>query len=154
MGPYEAVINNELITFAKKVRVLAKEATGDMRYGDRKVFISYIQMGFTDLLEEDFKELMMTAHRKGLIQLRRADYVPAMDLDLVRKSEICYLCATFHFILVPEFDEEDLDYILDLSRKNKGYSPTFHLETKREIAECYNVIAGNEGLRECFMNHN
>ena len=47
----------------------------------------------------------MEAHRQGELRLARADLVAAMDPELVARSEIGYLNATFHFVeATPEED--------------------------------------------------
>ena len=46
-------------------------------------------MGYGGSLSLDaFKQMLLLANKKGLVQLSRADLVGAMDRELVNKSEI------------------------------------------------------------------
>ena len=47
-----------------------------------------------------FKQRLVEANQAGLLTLSRADLVQVMDPADVRDSEIQYLNATFHFLLV------------------------------------------------------
>ena len=46
----------------------------------------------------EFKQLLVAAHRDGLLRITRADLVGAMDRDEVDRSEARYRDATFHFV--------------------------------------------------------
>lgn len=81
-----------LVDFAKAVRERCASAPPAMRFGRYKVFIAELDLGRTGV------ELLLEAHRSGLLRLSRADLVPAMDSALVAKSEVSYLNACFHFV--------------------------------------------------------
>ena len=72
------------------------------RFGDRKAFICGIfeetkpVSGFSWLARR-----LVDLNRKGLIELSRADLVGLMDSDWVARSEVSYLNATFHFVIIP-----------------------------------------------------
>ena len=73
--------------------------------GSKLVFISDVWKSFqrtpltSHLTRAQFDDLLLIAMRQGLVRLERADLVAAMDSEKVRKSEIKYLNATFHFVL-------------------------------------------------------
>lgn len=92
----------DLPTFAKTVLDVARAAkTG--RFGDNKVFISEVHRLFPQEMDLDtFKEWLLKAQRAGLVPLSRADLVEAMDPELVARSELPYLGATFHFVRLEE----------------------------------------------------
>jgi hypothetical protein len=92
----------DLATFAKTVLDVARTAkTG--RFGDNKVFISEVHRLFPQEMDLDtFKEWLLKAQRAGLVPLSRADLVEAMDPELVARSELPYLGATFHFVRLEE----------------------------------------------------
>jgi hypothetical protein len=75
------------------------------QYGDNKVFIGSVWRALADdpeiggLGEVAFKRQLAEAHRRGLLELGRADLVAAMDESDVRASEIVDRNATYHFIL-------------------------------------------------------
>jgi hypothetical protein len=75
-------------------------------FGDNKVFISHVwkqlrsEPRFAPLGLGGFKQKLVEANRANLLTLSRADLVQLMDPTDVRESEITYLTATFHFILV------------------------------------------------------
>lgn len=95
----------DLATFAVTVRAGALRCPSG-RFGDNKVFISHVwsclreETPFRHFDLESFKENLLKAHLAGLLQLERADLVQAMEPADVRESEIAYLNATFHFVLV------------------------------------------------------
>jgi hypothetical protein len=95
----------DLPAFAATVRAAARDCpTG--RFGDNKVFISYVwrhlraEPGFPAMDLPAFKQRLTEANHTGLLRLERADLVQAMDPADVRESETPYLNAVFHFILV------------------------------------------------------
>jgi len=47
---------------------------------------------------DEFKEVLVDLHRKGLVTLSRADLVAAMDPKKVRRSETTDRNATYHFV--------------------------------------------------------
>ena len=72
----------------------------------RKIFIAAIRRAlrgtkYARLPRATFDDLLVRAHRAGLLELARADYVAAMDTDEVRDSEIAVpdVGATFHFVV-------------------------------------------------------
>ncbi len=97
----------DLPTFAATVRALARACPAG-RFGDNKVFIAAVwrqsqaEANFPRLTLDEFKARLVQAHRAGLLQLSRADLVQAMDPAAVAESEVPYLNATFHFVLLDE----------------------------------------------------
>jgi hypothetical protein len=96
----------DLATFANTVLALARSSPPQDRYYDNKVFIAPLyrasqgEPNFPRLSLADFKQRLLDANAQGLLQLVRADLVLAMDPKLVAESEIAYLNATFHFVLL------------------------------------------------------
>jgi hypothetical protein len=88
---------------AKALR--AAEGPDARQFGPNKVFIGSVWRALADdpeiagLGEAAFKHQLAEAHRRGLIQLGRADLVAAMDPREVSASEIVHQNATYHFIL-------------------------------------------------------
>ena len=74
------------------------------RFGPDKVFIASVWEALARdpelgaLGEAGFKHLLVEAHRRGLLDLSRADMVAAMDPEDVAASETRHLSATYHFI--------------------------------------------------------
>lgn len=97
-----------LAGFARQVNALAatlpswsgqsldKQAPGWMSH---KVYICDIETAYGDTRGE-FKSWLLAAQREGLVRLCRADLVEAMDPAKVAASEICYLSATFNFVVL------------------------------------------------------
>ncbi len=92
-------------TFARRVQEAARTSpTG--RFGANKVFIAHVwralqqDPNFANMSEEEFKRRLAEANNARRLNLSRADLVEAMDPEDVRRSEVRYLDATFHFILV------------------------------------------------------
>ncbi len=89
--------------FAREVLVAAEQCRTGW-FGDGKVFISHVWPvyaerfggGIRDL--EEFKRLLVDAHRADLLTLSGADLVEAMDPGDVSASETLYLNAAFHFV--------------------------------------------------------
>lgn len=102
LNPPKAVPPLDDDAFAARVLEAAR-ASKTGRFGERKVFISHV---FRALVREGviaddadaFKERLVSAHRKGLLSLSRADLVEAMEPEDVEASEARYLSASFHFI--------------------------------------------------------
>jgi hypothetical protein len=108
-----AVADVDLATFARTVRSLADQIEPDPtpsghargRFGARKVFIAAIRRAlratdYARLSRAAIDELLLRAHRKGLLELARADLVSAMDPDEVCDSEVKHpLGAQFHFVI-------------------------------------------------------
>ena len=104
----------DLPSFALMVQALAAGVESDPnqdggargRFGNRKVFIAAIRRElratkYASLPRVATDELLIRAHREGLLQLARADLVAAMDPHEVRDSEITYDgIVTFHFVVV------------------------------------------------------
>ena len=76
------------------------------RYGDHKVFIAHVwdhlrsDPDFAAMDLDGFKRALAEANNLRLLDLARADLVQAMDPEEVRRSEVRYLNATFHFIRI------------------------------------------------------
>lgn len=74
------------------------------RFGDRKLFIGSAWEALKDepriaaLGIDGFKDVLVEAHRRGELELSRADLVAAMDPADVATSETRHLNATYHFI--------------------------------------------------------
>lgn len=91
-------------SFASDVMRVAG-ATHDGTIGDRKVFVSAVwhelrgEPRWSALTLDDFKARLVAAHRAGELTLARADFVAAMDPELVAASEITVDGASFHFIV-------------------------------------------------------
>lgn len=90
--------------FAARVLAAAR-ASKTGRFGDDKVFISHVlrqlvaegtAVGDT----EDFKDRLVSVHRRSLLSLSRADLVEAMAPTDIEESESRYLSATFHFVRI------------------------------------------------------
>ncbi len=83
----------------------AAGATRDGTIGDRKVFVSAVwhelrrDPPWSALTLDDFKARLVAAHRAGELVLARADFVAAMDPELVAASEITTDGASFHFLV-------------------------------------------------------
>jgi hypothetical protein len=95
----------ELHAFARRVVDAARTCpTG--RFGDNKVFVAHVWQllqgdpAFAALGVEAFKRRLAEANNAGLLNLSRADLVEAMDPEDVRRSEVPYLGATFHFVRI------------------------------------------------------
>lgn len=89
--------------FAAEVLRVARHEPATARFGPNKAFVASVwehirgQEGFPRTLKA-FKDRLVEAHGQGLLTLSRADLVAAMDPELLRRSEIRYLNATFHFV--------------------------------------------------------
>jgi hypothetical protein len=76
------------------------------RYGNHKVFIAHVwdrlrpDPDFAGMDLDGFKRALAEANNLRLLDLARADLVQAMDPEDVRRSEVRYLNATFHFIRI------------------------------------------------------
>jgi hypothetical protein len=95
----------DLAAFAQTVQASARDCpTG--RFGDNKVFISHVwrhlrnEPSFPPLDLGAFKARLAEANHEGLVRLSRADLVQAMSPVDVQESELPYLNAVFHFILI------------------------------------------------------
>lgn len=90
-------------SFAEKVRRAAMDPK-TIKFGDRKAFIASVYDTYNSMFEpmsrNDFDAALIQNHLDGDIRMARADLVPAMDRNLVDRSEIPYQNATFHFIEV------------------------------------------------------
>jgi hypothetical protein len=93
----------DLVRFAQRVRAAA-EGPQARSYGDNKVFIGSVWQALRadseigQLGETGFKRWLVEAHRRGALELGRADLVSAMDPRDVRASETTHQNATYHFI--------------------------------------------------------
>ncbi len=104
-GPTTVENADKLPGFAETIcRTARNSQTG--RFGDNKVFISQVwrafqaRENFDGLTLAEFKERLVEAHRRRLLELSRADLVERMDPREVAESETKYLDATFHFVRV------------------------------------------------------
>lgn len=99
------VHNRELTTFASNtLRAALGTQTG--RFGDNKVFISQVwnhlqaRREFAAMTLAQFKERLVEAHRRQLLELSRADLVERMDAQDVAESETRYLDGVFHLLRI------------------------------------------------------
>jgi hypothetical protein len=96
----------DLHVFAATVLALAANSPPQDRYYDNKVFIAALwrasqrEPSFPRLSLPEFKQRLVEANSQNLLHLSRADFVQAMDPQLVADSETFYLNATFHFVLI------------------------------------------------------
>jgi hypothetical protein len=92
-----------LVDFAQAVGDAARSPEVRRFHGDR-AFIGSVweHMRASNLIGEmsldEFKNNLVSAHRKQLIEIVRADLVGAMDPNEVRRSEARYDNATYHFV--------------------------------------------------------
>lgn len=91
--------------FAARVKKAAASCeTG--RFGDNKVFVVHVWRALKDTRDfrgldfPAFKEKLAEANNLRLLDLARADLVPAMNPEDVGLSEIQHLGATFHFVRI------------------------------------------------------
>jgi hypothetical protein len=98
----------DLPAFAATVRALAGSSPPQDRFHDNKVFIAALwrasqrELNFPRLSLPEFKRRLVEANAKHLLHLSRADFVQAMDPQLVAESEITHENATFHFVLLED----------------------------------------------------
>jgi hypothetical protein len=98
----------DLPAFAATVMALAVGSPPQDRFHDNKVFIAALwrasqrEPNFPRFTLPEFKRRLVEANSKHLLHLSRADFVQAMDPELVTESETPYENATFHFVLVQE----------------------------------------------------
>ena len=91
--------------FAVRVGDAARHTPGGW-FGDTLVFINHVYSVYQKRYPEpamtinDFKNRLVEAHRRGRLELARADLVAAMDRNDVLASETRYLNGTFHFIRI------------------------------------------------------
>lgn len=92
----------------ERIAAKALQAAGGpeaRRFGPDKVFIGSVWRALSDdpeiaeLGEAGFKHQLAEAHRRGLLELGRADLVAAMDPSELAASEVTHRNATYHFIL-------------------------------------------------------
>lgn len=92
--------NAALRDFSQAVRSAAF-SPDVQRFGPNKAFIASV---FDSMPAESdlsaFKRRLIAAHRAGLLRLRAANLVDAMDPDLVRRSESVFMNSHFHFVEV------------------------------------------------------
>jgi hypothetical protein len=103
-APKAAALPADDTAFAARVLAAAR-ASKTGRFGDDKVFISHVlqrlaEEGAVVDDAEAFKVKLVSAHRRGLLSLNRADLVEAMDPADVSASETRYLSTTFHFVRI------------------------------------------------------
>lgn len=91
-------------SFAERALAAAADPRTE-RFGDNKAFIASVFETYkrrnNKASFEEFGSALVKAHLDGALRLARADLVPAMDRELVGRSELTYENATFHFLEVP-----------------------------------------------------
>jgi hypothetical protein len=105
-APADAALRDGgLPNFAETISRAARDSQLG-RFGENKVFISQVwrafqaREDFDGLSLQEFKERLVAAHRRRLLELSRADLVERMDPREVAESETKYMDATFHFVRV------------------------------------------------------
>ena len=104
-GTFKDEPKPELEAFAERVTAAAPTCPTGWS-GEDFVFISHVwrhiqhEAEFRSLDLAAFKAMLLKANRARFLTLSRADLVQLMDADDVRESEISYLSAEFHFILI------------------------------------------------------
>lgn len=93
---------NDLQAFAAKVLAVAKSPQSKKFHGDRVFIGSVKDLGFPRMPRATFDAMLIEAHQSRLLRLARADLVGAMDIDLVKHSEVKYMSAEFHFIALDD----------------------------------------------------
>jgi hypothetical protein len=99
----DTATDGELPNFADTISRAARDSQAG-RFGENKVFISQVWRAFQarddfdGLSLQEFKERLVEAHRRRLLELSRADLVERMDPREVAESETKYMDATFHFV--------------------------------------------------------
>lgn len=100
------------IEFARTVNEVASDTDADIRFGDRKIFISDIwdvvsaDPDYDAMGEREFKRRLVAAHQAKRVVLARADLVSAMDPAIVRASETIANGAVFHFVIDPKIGNQ------------------------------------------------
>jgi len=96
----------DLQSFAAEVlAAVATVGTGETeRFGHRKVFVSAAHASLASAGHDVgspsvLKDRLVLAHSAGLLELARADFVPAMPRDAVAASEIRCAISEFHFVV-------------------------------------------------------
>jgi hypothetical protein len=104
-APLPLPFNLEIADFAERVKAAAAACeTG--RFGDNKVFVVHVWRMLKETPEfagrdfPAFKAKLAEANNLRLLDLARADLVPAMNPEDVGLSEIQHLGATFHFVRI------------------------------------------------------
>jgi hypothetical protein len=96
----------DLPAFAATVKALAADSPPEDRFHGNKVFIAALwrasqrEPSLQHISLPDFKRRLVEANSQHLLHLSRADLVQVMDPQLVAESEMVYLNATFHFVLL------------------------------------------------------
>jgi hypothetical protein len=91
--------------FAATVLAVARSCPGGTWAGD-KVFINHVwrqlqeEANFPRLDLPAFKERLIEAQQRGLLNLERAELIETMNADDVRESETPFQTTTYHFIVV------------------------------------------------------
>lgn len=89
-------------------RMMTKPAARGGWVGERRVFLAYVwrqlsadrHTGEPEYSLDAFKAKALEANRARLLTLARADLVDLMNLEDVAESEVRYLGATFHFLVM------------------------------------------------------
>jgi len=90
----------ELTAFASAVRIAAARPQ-TAKYHGEVAFIGSIKAEWFRYSDtETFAAMLVAAHQAGLLSLRRADLVGAMDRAMVAASEVVFMSAEFHFVVV------------------------------------------------------
>lgn len=90
----------ELAMFANAVKIAAAKPSTAKYHGEVAYIGSIKSEWFPRSDAQTFAAKLVAAHQAGLLRLRRADLVSAMDAKMVAASEIVFGFASFHFVVV------------------------------------------------------
>lgn len=99
-----------LALFTSEVKSIAEEIAVGWP-GNRRAFISHVWQALREkfplwhLSEEQYKEMILSAHRSGQLRLAIADLRDKTNLDDVTQSRIAYKNSEWHFIRVEDSNE-------------------------------------------------
>ncbi len=98
-----SILLTDLNTFLEELKTVIRHCPTGW-YDESNILINHVWKRFQEvcisyaLTLDRFKNLLLQAHQKKLIQLRRADLNTVIDPVDFSESEISYLSITFHFI--------------------------------------------------------
>jgi hypothetical protein len=90
----------ELADFATAVKTAAARPQTAKYHGEMAFIASIKAEWFPRSDAQTFAAKLVAAHQAGLLRLRRADLVGAMDRAMVAASEVVFMSAEFHFVTV------------------------------------------------------
>jgi hypothetical protein len=93
-------VNNELTNFAAAIRIAAAAPATAKFHGELAFIGSIKREWFPRTDRATFDAMLIAAMQEGLLRLSRADLVGAMDQALVAASEVRFMSAEFHFVVL------------------------------------------------------